>query len=340
VPVADGGDGTVDAAVEAGFARVQTVVSGPTGERIEASFALRGKTAVIEVAEASGLRRLVGGRLAPLTASSFGTGELIRAAVEAGCTRIILGLGGSACTDGGAGLAQALGAQMIDTDGHDLAPGGAALLYLHHLNLKPMAELLAGVEIIAASDVDNPLVGENGAAAVYGPQKGATPNDVELLDAALASWASWVEVATGIDAAALPGAGAAGGIGFAALALLGAEVRPGIDLMLELADFDSNADGALMVVTGEGSLDAQSLRGKAPAGVARAAGRLGVPVVAVAGVCELTDAELQAVGIRAAYALSDIEPDVERCMRDAGTLLELLGERIGREVLVTTAVRV
>jgi glycerate 2-kinase len=333
VPVADGGDGTVDAAVEAGFRRVLTLATGPTGELIEVCFAIRDRTAVIEVAEASGLRRLPGGELAPLTASSYGTGLLIRAALDARCTRIILGLGGSACTDGGAGLVQALGARLLDEDGHDLEPGGGALPGLRDLDLSPLAALLAGVEIVVASDVDNPLLGPNGAAAIYAPQKGADAGDVALLDAALAYWSAKVEMAGGLVAADLPGAGAAGGIGFAAMAILGAELRSGIDLMLELAEFDARADGALLIVTGEGSLDAQSLRGKAPAGVARAAARLGVPVIAVAGICELSAADLEAVGIRAAYALTDIEPDTARCMENAGALVERLGESIGLELL-------
>ncbi|WP_370368263.1 glycerate kinase [Catenulispora sp. GP43] len=322
IPVADGGEGTVDAAVEAGFARVLTRATGPTGAPIEAEFAVRGDTAVIEVAEASGLRGLPRGEAAPLSASSYGTGELIRAALDAGCTRIILGLGGSACTDGGAGLVQALGARLLDADGEELPPGGAALARLARVDLTESVRIR---ELIVACDVDNPLLGPNGAAAVYGPQKGATAEDVALLDAALANWARVVTNSTTYtDFAQTPGAGAAGGIGFAALALLGARLEPGIDIVLDLADFPAKAAGARLIITGEGSLDRQSLRGKAPAGVARAAARSGVPVVAVAGVCTLTPAELEAAGFRAAYALADLEPDLDRCVLDAGPLLERL----------------
>ena len=322
IPVADGGEGTVDAAVEAGFARVLTRATGPTGVPIEADFAVRGDTAVIEVAEASGLRRLPRGEAAPLSASSYGTGELIRAALDAGCTRIILGLGGSACTDGGAGLVQALGARLLDADGEELSPGGAALTRLVRVDLTGLAAI---GELIVACDVDNPLLGPNGAAAIYGPQKGATAEDVALLDAGLANWAKVISISTSdADFARVPGAGAAGGIGFAALALLGARLEPGIDIVLDLADFPAKAAGARLVITGEGSLDAQSLRGKAPAGVARAAARSGIPVIAVAGVCTLTPAELEAAGIRAAYALADIEPDLDRCILEAGPLLEQL----------------
>ena len=322
IPVADGGEGTVDAAVEAGFARVLTRATGPTGVPIEVDFAVRGETAVIEVAEASGLRRLPRGEAAPLSASSYGTGELIRAALDAGCTRIILGLGGSACTDGGAGLVQALGARLLDADGEELSPGGAALTRLVRVDLTGLAAI---GELIVACDVDNPLLGPTGAAAIYGPQKGATAEDVALLDAGLANWAKVISISTSdADFARVPGAGAAGGIGFAALALLGARLEPGIDIVLDLADFPAKAAGARLVITGEGSLDAQSLRGKAPAGVARAAARSGIPVIAVAGVCTLTPAELEAAGIRAAYALADIEPDLDRCILEAGPLLEQL----------------
>jgi glycerate kinase len=335
VPVADGGEGTVDAAVEAGFARVLTRATGPTGAPIEAGFAVRGETAVIEVSAASGLRRLPRGEAAPLSATSYGTGQLIRAALDAGCTRIVLGLGGSACTDGGAGLVQALGARLLDAAGDELPRGGAALARLARIDLTEMAAI---EELIVASDVDNPLLGPNGAAAIYGPQKGATAEDVALLDAALGNWSRVVQDAVrlsalGSDFAQLPGAGAAGGIGFAALALLGARLEPGIDIVLELADFAAKAVGARLVITGEGSLDSQSLRGKAPAGVARAAARIGVPVVAVAGVCTLSPAELEAAGIRAAYTLSAIEPDLDRCILDAGPLLE----RLAADVLVEPA---
>ncbi|WP_370383797.1 glycerate kinase [Catenulispora sp. GAS73] len=434
VPVADGGEGTVDAAVEAGFARVLTSATSPTGEPIEAGFAVRGRTAVIEVAEASGLRRLPRGEAAPLSATSYGTGQLIRAALDAGCTRIILGLGGSACTDGGAGLVQALGARLLDAEGNELPRGGAALARLARVDLAELAEI---GELIVASDVDNPLLGPNGAAAIYGPQKGATAEDVALLDAALANWSRVVQdtiqdtiqdtvsgrgfgpgsaggsanglaqehcsalgqvlgtetaggraraagessaagelpgparggasvgdrvvgaetagvrarlsadtsgvradsvqefaVAAGgaglpvLDIAEASGAGAAGGIGFAALALLSARLEPGIDIVLDLADFAAKAAGARLVITGEGSLDPQSLRGKAPAGVARAAARAGVPVVAVAGVCTLTAAELETAGIRAAYTLSGIESDLDRCVLEAGPLLERLAADI------------
>ncbi|HLK43578.1 MAG TPA: glycerate kinase [Thermoleophilia bacterium] len=333
VPVADGGEGTVDAVVDAaGFRRLRAAAAGPTGRPVAASFAVKGETAVIETAQACGLALLPGGVKAALTATSYGAGELIRAALDAGCTRIVLGLGGSACTDGGAGLVQALGARLFDADGAGLPHGGAALARIEELDIAALRERLLGVEVIVACDVDNPLLGPSGAAAVYGPQKGASPEDVRTLDAALERWSTVVAKAVGTDEyASRPGAGAAGGIGFGALALLGARLRPGIELMLELAGFAEKARGARLVITGEGSLDGQSLRGKAPAGVARAASGLGVPVVAVCGVCRLDAEQVRAAGFSGAYQLIDIESDVARCVADAGALLERLAERIGRE---------
>jgi glycerate 2-kinase len=328
VPVADGGEGTLDAAVSAGFRRVPVTAEGPTGEPVETSYVERDGVAVIELADVSGLRRLPGGRVAPGTASSYGTGEVLRAALDAGCRRLVLGIGGSACTDGGAGLVQALGGRLRNADGEGIGRGGAALGCVEILDLAGIHPALRTAEVVVASDVDNPLLGPRGAAAVYGPQKGASAADVAELDAALARWAQAVSAATGVEAAGQPGAGAAGGVGFAALAVLGATLRPGIDLILELVDFPATLPGAGLVVTGEGSLDEQTLHGKAPVGVAAVARSAGIPVVAVAGRSLLTPAELAPTGIRAAYALTDIEPDPDRCMREAGPLLELLAERV------------
>jgi len=334
VPVADGGDGTVDAAVAAGYQRVEEQVTGPAGEQVLASFAIRGETAVVEAAAANGLALLPRGGFAPLTATTRGVGELILGAVGMGARRIVLGVGGSATTDGGAGLLQALGARLTDASGHELPPGGAALGRLAKLDLATL-RALRGIEFILASDVDNPLLGPSGAAAVYGPQKGASPADVPLLDAALARWADVAEGVTGTRYRDAPGAGAAGGLGFAALAFLGARMCPGIEYLLDLVSFGTRLHGARLVITGEGSLDAQTLRGKTPAGVARAVAARdpGIPVVAVAGRCTLTTQELRAAGFAAAYTLTEIEPDVARCFADAGPLVERLGERIAADWL-------
>ncbi|MFI6295390.1 glycerate kinase [Nonomuraea sp. NPDC050790] len=366
LPVADGGDGTVDAAVACGFERVPLTVTGPTGEPVEAAYAWRAPVAVVEMAEASGLRRLPGGPAA-LTATSYGTGELIADAVKRGATRIVLGIGGSASTDGGAGMARALGARFLDASGAELPEGGAALRELARIDLSAFLDL-TGVEVVVAGDVDNPLLGPHGAAAVYGPQKGASPEDVKVLEAGLSRLAARAAATHGLvgaperrssggesdegandersgrdhehvhdgtprpmGVAGAPGAGAAGGVGFAALAFLKAEIQPGIEYLLDLLGFGEQVRGARLVVTGEGSLDEQSLRGKAPVGVARAAAKAGVPVVAVCGRRTLTDEQLDAAGIRAAYALSDIEPDLDRCMAEAGPLLERLAARIAAD---------
>ncbi|RMI41209.1 glycerate kinase [Actinomadura harenae] len=327
LPVADGGDGTVDAAVASGFSRVAATVSGPTGEPVDASYAVRGTTAVVELAEASGLRRLPGGAPAPLTASSRGTGELVDAALRGGARRIVLGLGGSACTDGGAGMAVALGVRFLDADGAELPPGGAALRRLASVDAGSPPSRLADVEVVVASDVDSPLLGPDGAAEVFAPQKGASAAQVRELEEGLARLVSVVR--DGGSVAERAGAGAAGGVGFGAMAFLGASVRPGIGYLLDLLGFADAVRGARLVVTGEGSLDPQSLRGKAPVGVARAAGRQGVPAIAVAGRLALTGARLREAGLRDAFALTDLEPDPARCVAAAGPLLErLAAERI------------
>ena len=337
IPVADGGEGTVDAAVAAGFERVPVTATGPAGDPVRASYARRGEVAVVELAGVCGLARLPGGRPAPLTASSFGAGEVLRAALEGGAQRIILGVGGSASTDGGAGLLQALGARVLDTSGEPVRPGGAGLRETAALDLTGLHRALppAGhsADIILAADVDNPLTGPDGAAEVYGPQKGASPAEVTALDAGLRRWAAVVAAAVGRDWSWTPGAGAAGGVGFAALAVLGATRRPGIELVLDLACFETALDGADLVITGEGSLDAQSLAGKAPVGVARAAARRGIAVVAVAGRSTLGEAELAAAGIAAVYPLTDLEPDLERCRAEAGRLLRRTGQMIARDRL-------
>ncbi|MEV0592687.1 glycerate kinase [Nonomuraea cavernae] len=393
LPVADGGDGTVDAVVACGFTRITREVTGPTGRPVQASYAWHPTgdptgdrsagsapppardvrppepdvrpaapgvrpsapdarpsapdvrpTAVIELAEASGLRRLPGDR-EPLTATSYGTGELIADAVERGARRVVLGLGGSACTDGGAGMVQALGARLLDAEGSELGPGGAALRELDRIDLAGFMDV-SGVEFVVASDVDNPLLGSHGAAAVYGPQKGATADDVKTLEAALGRLAAVATRTHGLvgavehdgaprpmGVAGAPGAGAAGGVGFAALAFLRADIRPGIDYLLDLLGFGELVQGARLVIVGEGSLDEQSLRGKAPVGVAQAAAKAGVPVVAVCGRRTLSDAELQVAGIKAAYALTDLEPDPARCMAEAGPLLERLAARLAADRL-------
>lgn len=335
IPVADGGEGTLDAAVGSGFTRRSAAVSGPTGQPLTADFAVRGREAVIEMAAASGLAALPGGRPdsnTARTATSLGTGELIRAALDAGCRQIVLGVGGSANTDGGAGLLQGLGARLLDAEGTELPPGGAALARLAGIDFSNFDTRLDEARFVLASDVDNPLLGVQGAAAIFGPQKGASTEDVTALDSALDTFVQVLAEEIGpraLKAADAPGAGAAGGVGYAAIAVLAATRRPGIDVVLEFTELADRLAGADLVITGEGSLDEQSLLGKTPMGVARAARTAGVPVVAVCGRTTLTAAQHQQSGFRQVYPLTALEAKVEVCIAQAGPLLEQLGQQIG-----------
>ncbi|MET7641209.1 glycerate kinase [Streptomyces sp. NPDC005438] len=336
LPVADGGDGTVAAAVAAGFTRHELTVTGPLGAPVAAAFALREKTAIVEMAEASGLRHLPEGVYAPLTATTHGTGELLVAALDAGASTIVLGVGGSATVDGGVGMLQALGAHFLDEDGDPVPHGGAPLRETATADLSGLDPRLKDVEIVLAGDVDNPLLGEQGAPAVYGPQKGAAAEDVAVLDASLTHLVEVLGASEGERAAEnarAPGAGAAGGAGYGALMGLGATFRPGIEVLLEVLGFEEALARADLVVTGEGSLDEQTLRGKAPAGVAAAARRSEKPVVAVCGRLKLGKGALKRAGITQVYPLTDFESDPERCVSKAGALLEQAAEKLAREQL-------
>lgn len=325
-PVADGGEGTVELALAAGFEPVAVDVTGPLGRSVEATFAMRGRMAVIEMASAAGLAML------PSTpdpgtawgATTYGVGELILAALDRGAAHIVVGAGGSATTDGGAGAVEALGVDV------------AELGRQPHRPTESRAGLdgrLTGVDLVVACDVDNPLLGPAGAAAVYSPQKGADSRCVEALESRLASWADAVAAETGHDIRHMPGAGAAGGLGFGLVAIAGARLVSGTELLLELTGFDDVAASADLVIVGEGSLDQQSLRGKGPVGVARAASTRGMPVVAVTGRNELTELEREEAGLRAIYSLSDLDSDPEVCMRDARRLLAILAGRIADDWL-------
>ncbi|HEY1970532.1 MAG TPA: glycerate kinase [Pseudonocardia sp.] len=329
VPVADGGDGFMAAAVGAGYRMVRVPASGPTGEPLTGGYAERDGTAVIELADTAGLARLPGGRPAPLRATSAGTGQVIRAVLDAGCRTLLLGLGGSACTDGGAGMLTALGARLLGATG----PGGAGLLSAHTLDLRGLHPGLMSATVVVAGDVANPLLGPTGAAQVYGQQKGASLAEVAVLERGLSRWAELVYAATGRELAGQPGAGAAGGVGFGAMAVLGASARRGIDVVLEMTGLARRLAGARLVVTGEGSLDEQTGYGKAPAGVAALAAAEGIPVVAVAGRCTLSEGQLRAIGITAGYSLLDLQPDRQRCMAEAGPLLQRVGADLARRWL-------
>lgn len=335
LPLADGGDGSVQAAVAAGFSAVRTTASGPTGEPIEAVFARRGGTAVVEVAGTCGLQVLPGGRLEPLSSTTSGLGSAVRAALGLGATRVVLGLGGSASTDGGTGLLAALGARFLDADGRELVPAGGTLRRIARVELSGMADL-SKVELIAATDVQNPLLGPEGAAAVYGPQKGAGPRDVEVLEAGLG------HLVARLDAAGLPasatatraGAGSAGGLGFAAM-LLGARPVSGADYFLDLLGFDEAVAAADLVVTGEGCLDSQTLSGKLPLAVARRALVRQVAVVAVVGHNALGRDSVPEHGIPQVYSLSaKTDRSTAEDPQLSAEILSKIGEEVARSLVL------
>ncbi len=341
-PVADGGEGTLAAALANGWEQVTTTVAGPLGAPLAAAFG-RGSlddepAGLVELSVASGLALIPADatgrrRTDPLGATRRGTGELIRAALDAGCATVILGIGGSACTDGGAGLLTALGARFLDAAGTPVPPGGGGLAELARVDLSGLDPRLARTRFVVACDVDNPLTGERGAAAVFGPQKGADADDVATLDANLGRLVEVLAAELGPvarEGAVRPGAGAAGGVGYAAMTVLGAEPRPGVDVVLDLVGLDGQVAGADLVITGEGSLDSQSLGGKTPVGVGRLAAAHGVPVVAVSGRCTLSADQLREAGFSAGYALADRDP--VRCFTDTATMLTEIGREIGEQL--------
>jgi glycerate kinase len=334
-PVADGGEGTVAALLAAGWSPVTVATTGPVGDPLTATYARRGAVAVVELAASSGLGVLPGGTLRPLDAGTGGLGTVVAHALDAGADEVVIGLGGSASTDGGAGLLTGLGARVLDADGAELPPGGAALARAARLDLDGLHPRVRTARFVLACDVDNPLLGPDGAAAVYGPQKGADAGQVAQLDAALAHWAALLAATTGRDVTADRGAGAAGGAVCGLAALLEVEQRSGVELVLELTGFAEAVAGADLVVTGEGRLDHQSLHGKAPMGVTAAARAAGAEVVAVAGECTLSDDELAAAGISAVHTLVALAPNVDIAIRDAGPLLRRIGAAIasGRSAL-------
>jgi len=288
VPVADGGEGTVQAMIDAtGGRRVDVRVTGPLGRAVDAFYGEAGGVAVIEMAAASGLEGVPPDLRDPRTATSRGTGELIRAALDAGARRFVLGVGGSATNDGGAGMLQALGVRLLDADGKDLGPGGAELARLDRVDVSGLDPRVREAEFRIACDVDNPLIGPRGASAVFGPQKGATPAMVAQLDAALAHYADVIQrqdgTMRGQDIAQLPGAGAGGGIAAAMVVFLKGQLKPGVEIVTEAVGLDAAVRDADLVVTGEGRIDGQTVNGKTPMGVARIARRHGKPVVAIGG---------------------------------------------------------
>jgi len=324
IPMADGGEGTAAAVLAAAGGEWRTAPArNALGEPVQAGWGwLPDATAVIEMAAAAGLEQIPPERRRPLAATSHGVGEMIAAALDAGARRIILGLGGSATNDGGAGMLQALGLRWLDADGRELAPGGGPLAGLARIDAGGLDPRLAQVRVEIASDVDNPLCGPHGASQVFGPQKGATPEQVAQLDAALGRLADVCAAHLGRDLRDQPGAGAAGGLGFAALAFLGATLRPGVELVAELGKLAQAMEGASLAFTGEGRMDAQTLHGKTPAGVARIARQAGVPLIALAGSLGEGYQELYAAGISAAFSLAPGPLTLAQACAQAAQLLE------------------
>ncbi len=336
LPIADGGEGTVDALVFSlgGEIRTTTVLD-PLGRDIAAAWGVveGGRTAVIEMAAASGLPLLQTGELDPLRACTCGTGQLVRAALDAGVNRIILGIGGSATNDAGAGFLRALGVRFLDASGRDVPPGAEGLERLAGLDVSGLDPRLSGLRLDVASDVRNPLCGSNGASAVYGPQKGADAAMIRRLDAALERFAAVAAAATGRpEVPTMPGAGAAGGIGAALLFFTNAVMRSGVDMVLELSGFDALAAKARLVITGEGRTDFQTVFGKAPVGVARVAKRYGLPVLCLSGSLGPGATDVLEYGIDALMALPSRPMRLEECLEQADTLLEEAAEQAGRMV--------
>lgn len=319
IPVADGGEGTVNALVAATGGTIQyCTVTGPLGKPLSAFFGITGdnQTAIIEMAAASGLEHVHSSKRNPLMTTSYGTGELILAALGEGVRHIILGIGGSATVDGGIGMIQALGGRFLDEKGNDLAYGGSSLAQLTHLDMSQLDPRLQACRIEVACDVDNPLTGPQGAARIFGPQKGATEDMVAILDNNLAHYADIIQQQLGKAVADMPGAGAAGGMGAAAIAFMGATLRPGIDIVLEAAQLARHVHDADLVITGEGRIDSQTIHGKTPIGVAKLAKQFDIPVIAIGG-CYANDAGVvHQHGIDAVFG----------CVRQACTLEQALQE--------------
>ena len=334
VPVADGGEGTVDAlCLATNGERLCARVSDPLGREINAQYGrLNGTTFVVETAAASGFALVSEEERDILRATSYGTGQLIRRALEDGARRVILGLGGSATNDGGAGLAQALGYRLLDGEGREIGPGGAELLRLHRIQ-RPEKDPMLGVECVAACDVRNPLCGENGASAIFGPQKGARPEDVALLDRALAHFAEILRRDLRIDIRDMPGSGAAGGLGGGATAFLNARLEPGFELVARETRLEEKISGADLVLTGEGRTDAQTLCGKVPLGVARIARRFGVPAVCLSGGLGAGWEALYEAGITACFSVSDGPMTLACALSRAEELLEAAALGVGRLVV-------
>ena len=348
VPVADGGDGTLQALVDVSDGKVvTTTVTGPLGAPVYAQWGSmgkggnggNGKTAVIEMARASGLALLDPSELDPLNASTRGTGELFKTALDAGHRKFIIGIGGSATNDGGAGMMQALGARLLDADGMELPPGGAALANLDRIDVSGLDRRAVEASIDVACDVNNPLCGPDGASAVFGPQKGATPELVEQLDAALARFAEIIERDLGKAVRDDPGAGAAGGLGAGLMAFLNARLKAGVDIVLDAVDLDAHLEGSDLVITGEGQIDHSTIFNKAPVGVAERAKKRGIPVIAIAGGLGEGYRETHEKGIDAAFTLVSGPMPLDDAIANTADLLAGVAEEIMRTLAVGRSIK-
>jgi glycerate kinase len=333
IPIADGGEGTVEALVTAtGGELRQAEVTGPLGEKLMAQWGILGdgRTAVIEMAAASGLPLVPAAKKNPRITTTCGTGELMRAALDNGLRKIIIGIGGSATNDGGTGMARALGARFTDPDGKELPDGGAALSRLQRIDLSGLDPRLQDTEITVACDVDNPLCGPRGASAVFGPQKGATPEIVAELDAALAHFAAITQQTTGRQVAELPGAGAAGGLGAGLMFFTRAKLKPGVEIVLDAVGFAEIVKEASFVITGEGRTDFQTAFGKAPVGVAKVAKQFNVPVFCLSGGLGEGADDVLAQGIDAVMSICDRPLTLDDCMSAGSALIEAGATRLCR----------
>nr|WP_086938702.1 glycerate kinase [Thaumasiovibrio occultus] len=325
LPMADGGEGTVQSLVDAtGGDIVACTVTGPLGTPVEGFYGVMGDgdMAVIEMAAASGLHLVPTEQRNPLITTTFGTGELIKAALDRGVKHIIVGIGGSATNDGGIGMAQALGIRLLDSEGSDLTYGGGALSSLATIDMSGLDSRLADIKLEVACDVDNPLCGEKGASAVFGPQKGATPEMVATLDANLSHYADIIKATTGNDIKNAAGAGAAGGLGAALMGLLNASLRPGIEIVMDAVDLAEQVKGADLVITGEGRIDSQTIHGKTPIGVARTAKAENIPVIGIAGSISADSHVVHSHGIDAVFSVVPGAMDLPQALENAAEYVE------------------
>lgn len=332
-PVADGGEGTLETLVAATNGKVKEMqVTGPLGEEVTAMYGVLGdgKTCVIEVAVASGLELIPNEKLNPLKATTYGTGQLMKEALDDGYTSFLFALGGSATNDGGAGMLQALGAQLLDRNGREVAHGGGHLAEIQTIDLTNFDERLQSCDVLIASDVQNPFIGPNGASAIFGPQKGATVEMVKLLDDNMAHWANQIEKTTGTSLHHLLGAGAAGGMGGACLAFFPSKIERGIDVVLKFIDFEKQVKDADLVITGEGKVDGQTASGKTPFGVAQAAKKVGVPTIVIAGAVGADTESLYEHGVVSIHSIMDKPMTIEEAMTNAAKLIEKSTEQVVR----------